>query len=260
MDHDHNMTTQKAKSRDHSPIIQIGRDLNFKGLSKSQFDKLMAKLGNSDRELNNFLDQIDQQKFTIQELEEKVKEQKNRIEELLNNPEITEEIKALVRAGDIDGAEALVDAHYEEKVKIEKTQLAARLYERGEIKALKIKYPETAEMFEQAAALQSDNTLYLNKAGIINHTLARYTQAIHYFKKALTQDLNTYGEDHPDVARDHNNLGMAYHSLGRYEKAINYLELALATFRKVFPSDHPNIQTVQKNLESAKLAQRAKGL
>ncbi len=130
MDHDHNMTTQKAKSRDHSPIIQIGRDLNFKGLSESQFNFLLALLGElkqdktyNERVLKNFLNQIDQQEFTIQELEEKVKGQKNRIEELLVNPEITGEVKALVRAGDIDGAEALVDAHYEEKVKIEKTQL-----------------------------------------------------------------------------------------------------------------------------------------
>ena len=73
------------------------------------------------------------------------------IEELLNNPDITEEVKALVSAGDIDGAEALVGFHYEEAVKTEATKLAAKLHERGQIKALKLKFSEAASMYEKAS-------------------------------------------------------------------------------------------------------------
>ena len=246
-----------------SPIIQVGGNFNYADLPTGQYQILLAKLDGNERLLNQFLDQInpiDLQKITISELNNEIVIYKNRIDELLQNTDITEEVKALVRAGDIDGAEALVDRHYEEAVKTETTQLTAKLYERGVIKQLKLKYTEAAEMFEKAAALQPENTLYLNKAGIINNTLARYTKAIIFYQQALDRDLNAYGENHSTVATYRNNLGMTYQALGQYEKAIEYFELALATFRQVIHAEHPHIKVVIKNLDSAKLAKKMNNL
>jgi tetratricopeptide (TPR) repeat protein len=64
--------------------------------------------------------------------------------------------------------------------------------------------------------------------------------------------MDTYGEDHPDVAIDRNNLGLAWDSLGQYDKAIEYFELALATFKKVLGVDHPSTKTVAGNLALAR--------
>ena len=72
------------------------------------------------------------------------------------------------------------------------------------------------------------------------------------YQLALDSDLKTYGEDHPDVAIDRNNLGMAYNSLGQYDKAIDYFQLALGSLEKVFGQEHPYVKTVKANLESAK--------
>lgn len=81
--------------------------------------------------------------------------------------------------------------------------------------------------------MQPDNALYLNDAGLLHHTLANHRKAIEYLERALVSDLKTYGEDHPHVAIDRNNLGGAWDSLGE---------------------DHPNTWTVQVNLDAARTA------
>ena len=43
-------------------------------------------------------------------------------------------------------------------------------------------------------------------------------------------DLKTYGEDHPDVAIDRNNLGGAYQALGEVDRAIRYYETGARGF------------------------------
>ena len=83
-------------------------------------------------------------------------------------------------------------------------------------------------------------------------SLGQYDKAIEYYELALASDLKTYGEDHPKVAIDRNNLGGAWDSLGQYDKAIEYFELALTTFEKVLGADHPSTKTVANNLASAK--------
>jgi len=63
--------------------------------------------------------------------------------------------------------------------------------------------------------------------------LGQHEKAIAYYELALASDLKTFGEDHPYVARDRNNLGYAWNSLGQYEKAIEYYEFALVVCKKV---------------------------
>jgi tetratricopeptide (TPR) repeat protein len=67
-------------------------------------------------------------------------------------------------------------------------------------------------------------------------------------KLALKSDLKTYGEDHPAVARDRNNLGGAWRALGEYDKAIKYLELALKSTLNTYGEDHLNVAICRNNL------------
>ena len=113
-------------------------------------------------------------------------------------------------------------------------------------------------MSKRASDLVPENSTYLNRAGRINHTLGAYDSAIRYYEQALASDLKTYGEDHPNVARDRNNLGGAYHALGEYKKAIRYYEQALASDLKTYGEDHPDVAIDRNNLGSA--YQRLRGV
>ena len=216
----------KETHGDKSPIVDAEGNVNIHYINKhfqldeKQFDLLTAQLRNAlkskashhDRIVANFLDQIDTKDKSIYELEAEVQSLSILLDSILANKNISPEIKALIEAGDIDAAEALVDKHYEDQLLDEKKSLAQKLYERGQIKELKLKYADARQMYIEAATLIPENTIYLNQAGSILHELSEYDEAISYFEQALVSDLNTFGEDHPNVARDRNNLGGAWYA------------------------------------------------
>jgi len=94
--------------------------------------------------------------------------------------------------------------------------------------------------------------LYLAGAGELAQILGDYGAARDYYAQALASDLKTYGEDHPAVARDRNNLGSAWQALGEYDKAIGYFERALAIFERKLGPEHPNTQLVRGHLAAAR--------
>jgi tetratricopeptide (TPR) repeat protein len=73
-----------------------------------------------------------------------------------------------------------------------------------------------------------------------------------FLEKSLEIDLKVFGDQHPNVARDYNNLGSAYSYLGDTNKAIEYLEKSLEVFTTIYGKDHPSTKTVNKNLNSIK--------
>ncbi len=229
--------------------------VNYHGLSEKEFNYLLLKLDDltSDKEtqkrlLNNLLDQVDTQKLTITDLNQQIDKQKAKIKEILASDSITDKVKELISQGKLEEAETLVDKQYEEKLKKEEKLLAAKHFERGSVKELRIKYKEAFKAYEKAVSLQPENTEYLNKAGMMAHTLAKYDKAIGYFELALVSGLKTYGEDHPAVARRRNNLGGVWKALGEYQKAIEYYELALASDLKTYGEDHPDVAIRRNNL------------
>jgi len=54
-------------------------------------------------------------------------------------------------------------------------------------------------------------------------------------------DEKAFGPDHPEVARDVNNLGGVYHALGDLPAARTAFERALAIDEKAFGPDHPEV-------------------
>ncbi len=71
----------------------------------------------SDQVVQNYLDQLQDKDITITQLEEKLEAQGKKIAELLNDKDISPELKALIEVGDFDAAETLVDKHYDQQVK-----------------------------------------------------------------------------------------------------------------------------------------------
>ena len=69
------------------------------------------------------------------------------------------------------------------------------------------------------------------------------------FERALAIDETSFGPDHPNVARDVNNLGMVLRALGDLAGARAAFERALAIFERVLGPDHPNTRTVRGNLD-----------
>ncbi|MCB2263243.1 MAG: tetratricopeptide repeat protein [Candidatus Thiosymbion ectosymbiont of Robbea hypermnestra] len=95
-----------------------------------------------------------------------------------------------------------------------------------------------------------------NNLGEAWRVLGEYDKAIGYLEQALASDLETYGADHPAVARDRNNLGLAWDALGDYHKAIGYYEQALAICERKLGSEHPYTRITRKNLAAARAAQK----
>ena len=137
-----------------------------------------------------------------------------------------------------------VEEDYDETVKL----IAEASYQRGKIAEDSIQYLDALNHFEKATRLSPDNALYLNQAGLINDKLAFHKKAIDYYERALASNLKTYGEDHPEVATNRNNLGGTWHDLGEYQKAVDYYELALASDLKTYGEDHPDVALDRNNL------------
>ncbi len=91
----------------------------------------------------------------------------------------------------------------------------------------------------------------LNEAGYTVKEMGENKKAIAYYEQALAIDRKVFGEEHPDVAIDLNNLGAAWSALGENKKAIAYYEQALAIDRKVFGEEHPKVAIRLNNLGMA---------
>jgi Tetratricopeptide repeat len=64
----------------------------------------------------------------------------------------------------------------------------------------------------------------------------------------LRIDEATYGPNHPDVARDVNNLGYVLQDLGDLAGAKTHCGRALAIFEAVYGLDHPKTRMVAASL------------
>ena len=228
--------------------------INCHGVSPKIVKRLEELLDKKDVDLIKVQEEVDHWLKKYNEL-------KNQLAQRPATDELAAKAKALLDTGDLEGAEALLKKSLAQnlarraqlaKEKESLDQAAAKdAYDLGSIKELQLDYPAARTYYEQAASITPENTLYLNQAGVINQTLADYQKAIAYYEQALASDLKTYGEAHPAVARDRNNLGGAWHSLGDYEKAIAYYEQALASDLKTYGKAHPAVARDRNNLGGA---------
>lgn len=109
-------------------------------------------------------------------------------------------------------------------------------------------YQKAWQALLRAAELAPANSRYLNETGIMARELGHYDAAIGYFEKSLDIDLNSFGPDHPNVAKTWNNLGLVWNEKGNTNKAREYFEKALTIFRKA-ELEHM-VRSVEENLRS----------
>lgn len=117
---------------------------------------------------------------------------------------------------------------------------------------MQLDYVEARDFYKQAVEYDPHNSTYLNKYGMILHTLGNSKEAIEYYTKSLDINLKVYGESHPNVARDYNNLGSAWFQLGDAQKAIAYFTKALNIYKAEYGDNHPITLKVRSRLESIK--------
>ena len=67
-------------------------------------------------------------------------------------------------------------------------------------------------------------------------------------RRALAIKEQSYGKDHPNVARDLNNLAVLLHALNRFAEAEPMMRRALAIDEQSYGKDHPNVARDLNNL------------
>ena len=93
-------------------------------------------------------------------------------------------------------------------------------------------------------------TWIANSVGLQLHGLARYAEAEPLMQRALEIDEASYGPDHPEVARDLNNLAMLLQATNRLGEAEPLMRRALAIAEASYGPDHPDVATDLNNLAS----------
>ncbi|MCP3897019.1 MAG: tetratricopeptide repeat protein, partial [Moraxella sp.] len=184
----------------------------------------------------------------------KYKELNEQLERRSAKNPLVAQAKARLDEGDLEGAEALLLQSLEQhlrNIEKEKQSAASDAFELAGIKQLQLDFKSARSYYQKAVELDPQNSLFLNDYGAILDELGEYDKAIEYYEKALAIDIKTYGDQHPDVARDLNNLGSAWNSLGEYDKAIEYYKEALAIDIKDYGDQHPKVATYLSNLSMA---------
>lgn len=150
---------------------------------------------------------LDEKDITIEEKEKIIKEWRQKyktleesIDKSSDDDTLIAKAKEKLSAGDLDGAEKLLEQSFEKysKQTAEASKKAAKsAYELGLIKELKLEYEKANAFFEKAVEYDPENGLYLNQLGIIFYTLGKYEKAIEYYEKALAIAEKFLGKDHP---------------------------------------------------------------
>ncbi|MBM2834612.1 MAG: hypothetical protein HW406_1773, partial [Candidatus Brocadiaceae bacterium] len=219
------------KMGDQSPAVVAGGNVAISyGVSQKTLDRLLKTLDEKDIDLKD-------RDAEIQKWIEKYKELESRLALRSTEDTLAAQAKEKLDAGDLEGAEKLLQQSLERKkqhIDEMKKAAASDSYELGLIKELQLDYQGAENYFKQALEYDSENSEYFNIYGLILDTLGNVKEAVEYFNKALDIDLKLYGEKHPNVAREYHNLGSAWDTLGNAKKAIEYFNKALDIDLKVY--------------------------
>ncbi len=134
---------------------------------------------------------------------------------------------------------------------------AQAAYQLGELAENRVAYASAEGYFSKAVQLQADNTQYLNAAGRLAFIRGHYTEAEPLMKRALSIDEASYGKDHPNVARDLNNLAQLLKATNRLAEAEPLSRRATLIFARSLGWQHPNTKIVSSNW-TAILSKRGK--
>ncbi len=88
----------------------------------------------------------------------------------------------------------------------------------------------------------------MNGLGVLLASKALHAEAEPLMRRALAIDEQSYGAEHPDVARDLNNLAQLLQATNRLAEAEPLMRRALAIFEQSYGVEHPNVAVNLNNL------------
>ncbi|MFM9088568.1 MAG: tetratricopeptide repeat protein, partial [Cyanobium sp.] len=88
----------------------------------------------------------------------------------------------------------------------------------------------------------------ISAQGVLLFCKAGYSDAEPLMRRALAIDEASFGNDHPDVARDLNNLAQLLKATNRLAEAEPLMRRALAIDEASYGTDHPNVARDLNNL------------
>ena len=114
------------------------------------------------------------------------------------------------------------------------------------------KHPNVATNYNNIAVVYFSQGNYAQALEYYNKAFSQgnYAQALEYYNKALELYLSVFGDRHPSVATNYNNIGGVYDSQGNYAKALEYYNKALEIRLSVFGDRHPSVATNYNNIGS----------
>ena len=80
------------------------------------------------------------------------------------------------------------------------------------------------------------------------------TLALEYYIKSLSIELNTFGQNHPDVATSFNNIAFVYKAKGDYNKALEYFTKWLSVKLITLGVDHPEVANAYSKIGKVYMA------
>jgi tetratricopeptide (TPR) repeat protein len=101
---------------------------------------------------------------------------------------------------------------------------------------------------EELRVALEETSLLINGAGRYFRQRAEFQDAETAHRRALRIDEAIYGTDHPNVARDVNNLGLVLRDMGKLDEAKKCFERALKINEAVYGTDHPSMAIRINNL------------
>ena len=156
-----------------------------------------------------------------------------------------------------ESQEAMANARERQKIGTEIVEQASRditdiednnrrlgdlLYSKYSISLTRFETDSAAHYITLRAELDTTNAKWQNEAGtFISIYVADYDKATRLFRRALEAAMESYGENHPDVAASLNNIGMIYSDQGDYGSALEYLNEALKIKTDLFGESHPDV-------------------
>jgi len=117
-------------------------------------------------------------------------------------PEQIKQAQAALTKGQTYEAEKL----FTQELAQGKENAAEAAYQLGQFAESRIDYASAYRYYKEAAALQTDNALYLNDAGTIANTLGYYPEAETLYQRSLSIWEKALGKDHPDTKIVRENL------------------------------------------------------
>ena len=107
---------------------------------------------------------------------------------------------------------------------------------------------QAATTYADERKIGDPTTRLMNQLGLLLKTQVRFAEAEPLYRRALAIDENSYGLDHPNVARDLNNLAGLLQATNRLVEAEPLMRRALAIDENSYGSDHPDVARDLNNL------------